>query len=250
MLKAKETRYSAVARALCEEIGRGVFPVGSMLPPEPELCSRFGVSRHTVREAVRHLEELHLVLRHHGVGTRVEASEVPGRYVQSLGAVPDLRQYVKNTRLEILNRSTVMPAEAHELRMCEDQSSQWAVVEGLRYVEGQNAPICWTRIFVLLRYRRALEASVKKSVPIWSVIEQQFNEKVTAVEQEIGATAVPARTARLLKVSTGSPGLSTLRSYHGRSGAVFEVALSVHPADRFTYRTELHLEYPTKAASA
>src|SRR5688500_11317383 len=119
MLKSKETRYSTVARALLDDIERGAFAVGSLLPSEAELGSRFGVSRNTVREAVRQLEELRLVTRRQGVGTLVAARQVPGRYVQSVGAVPDLRQYVKSTRLEILARATTTAADAEELSICE-----------------------------------------------------------------------------------------------------------------------------------
>lgn len=69
------------------------------------------------------------------------------------------------------------------------------------------------------------------------------------MEQEIGATSVAAETAQLLKVRAASPALTTLRLYRGRDAKAFEVALSVHPAERFTYRTQLRLEYPSDAVS-
>ncbi|HEV7809888.1 MAG TPA: GntR family transcriptional regulator [Candidatus Limnocylindrales bacterium] len=49
----------------------GEFAVGSKLPNEDRLCDRFGVSRVTVREAVRGLIEEGLVIRKHGSGTYV-----------------------------------------------------------------------------------------------------------------------------------------------------------------------------------
>jgi DNA-binding GntR family transcriptional regulator len=49
----------------------GEFPDGSKLPNEDRLCERFGVSRVTIREAVRGLIEDGLVLRRHGSGTYV-----------------------------------------------------------------------------------------------------------------------------------------------------------------------------------
>lgn len=244
MLKPRIARYQEVARALLEDIQRGTFPVGGLLPTEAELCSRFDVSRNTVREAMRQLKELRLVKVQQGKGSVVAARQVPGRYVHSVGAVPDLRQYVKSTRFEILTRTLTTPAQAAELSVCEDPSSSWMQVEGLRYLEGQDVPICWSRIFVLKRFQRALDMSVARSIPIWSQIEKSFHEKVTAVEQEIGATEMGAKIARLLGVSAGSPALTTLRVYRGIDRRIIEVALSVHPASRFTYRTELKLEYP------
>jgi GntR family transcriptional regulator len=49
---------------------RGV-PAGSQLPPEPELAAELGVSRATLREALRSLEEEGLVRRTRGAGTFV-----------------------------------------------------------------------------------------------------------------------------------------------------------------------------------
>ena len=54
-------RYLQVARTLRKEIVDGVYPVGSQLPTEHELCERFAVSRYTVREALRRLRDDNLV---------------------------------------------------------------------------------------------------------------------------------------------------------------------------------------------
>lgn len=48
--------YEQVADQLRESILRGDLPPGSPLPPERELTERFGVSRTTVREALRALQ--------------------------------------------------------------------------------------------------------------------------------------------------------------------------------------------------
>ena len=56
-----QPRYQDVADVLMKEVSEGKFPIGSMLPTELELCERFDVSRYTVREALRRLEEIGLV---------------------------------------------------------------------------------------------------------------------------------------------------------------------------------------------
>src|SRR5262249_18254501 len=60
-LKVADHRYLQVARTLRKEIVDGVYPVGSQLPTEHELCERFAVSRYTIREALRRLREDNLV---------------------------------------------------------------------------------------------------------------------------------------------------------------------------------------------
>src|SRR5512140_323499 len=91
----KRPRYQSVAEELSSAIREGIYSVGSMLPTESALCAKFGVSRQTVREATRLLIQVGLVSRHQGIGTRVERATADETYVQRLGALPDLWQYVK-----------------------------------------------------------------------------------------------------------------------------------------------------------
>jgi len=54
-----------------ELIANEAVPPGQLLPPEKDLSGRYGVSRITVRAALRSLQEAGLVSIRHGVGTRV-----------------------------------------------------------------------------------------------------------------------------------------------------------------------------------
>jgi GntR family transcriptional regulator len=54
---------------LLSRIASGRIPPGSKLPPEPELADELGVSRPTLREALRSLEEDGFVSRTRGAGT-------------------------------------------------------------------------------------------------------------------------------------------------------------------------------------
>jgi GntR family transcriptional regulator len=63
------------------------------------------------------------------------------------------------------------------------------------------------------------------------------------VRQEVSAMAIPAEAASALKVKKGSSGLAILRHYLDSEERVFEVTMSVYPAERFRYSVELKLEY-------
>ena len=72
---ALKTASKPLSRAVREDleswIARGRLRPGSQLPPEPELASEMGVSRATLREALRLLEDQGLVTRTRGAGTFV-----------------------------------------------------------------------------------------------------------------------------------------------------------------------------------
>ncbi|RYY73004.1 MAG: GntR family transcriptional regulator, partial [Comamonadaceae bacterium] len=141
-------RYQQLTQLLAREIREGRYPVGSLLPPEPQLCERFAVSRHTVREAVRLLCEQGLVSRHQGVGTRVRASHSEKRYVASLSSLRDLMEYAQQTRLKFLGSRWVNADEslAHLLRCKEGE--RWLELDTCRFPVEGGLPIVHMRILV------------------------------------------------------------------------------------------------------
>src|SRR5215213_4025093 len=66
------------AEHLRELIGSGALQPGDKLPPERSLASRLGVSRPTLREAVRGLVIMGLLETRHGAGTFVVRSAPSG----------------------------------------------------------------------------------------------------------------------------------------------------------------------------
>lgn len=65
------SRVALVADGLRAEIASGEYAAGTKLPTETQLASRFGVSRPTVRAALKELETSALVHTQHGVGSFV-----------------------------------------------------------------------------------------------------------------------------------------------------------------------------------
>ena len=75
VIAAPRRLHAHLVDALVPMIVRGELASGSLLPAEPEMSARFGVSRSVVREALRVLGEKGLVDVRHGSGTRVTAPD-------------------------------------------------------------------------------------------------------------------------------------------------------------------------------
>lgn len=73
LLKPRVHRH--VVKTLAQRILDDEFPPGSVLPPEPELCEAFSVSRSAVREAVKVLDSKGMVTTRPRIGTVVRPRE-------------------------------------------------------------------------------------------------------------------------------------------------------------------------------
>jgi DNA-binding GntR family transcriptional regulator len=247
LFEARRPRYHAVADALSRAIEQGKYPVGTLLPTEAELCAQFGLSRQTIREAIRLLVDLGLASRRQGVGTRVERRDVSQTYVQRLERVSDIWQYVEETSRKVLKVIDV-PAERARVPLPGDPSRKWRMIEGLRFAADERRPIAWTQVYVAPEFAAVTDAKSRDRVPVFSLIEQRFGVKASRIRQDISAGTIGADVAKLLRVSARSVGLSVIREYVSTRGDVFEVTISIHPGDRYHYSMQLDLAYASDNA--
>src|SRR6266404_6378331 len=128
--KSEEPLYLQMVRALKDEIVRGVYPVGSQLPTEEELCERFSVSRYTVREALRRLREDRLVASRQGAGTVVVPPRPSSSYAHDVMSINDLVSWSVGKRFAIESMAMVVLDEKLASRTGLESGDEWLAVRG------------------------------------------------------------------------------------------------------------------------
>ena len=118
---------------LRRRMNAGEFSDG--FPTDLQLTQRYQVSRHTVREAIRHLNKTGVLKRERGRGTVVNAAE----FEQSLGTLYSLFQSIESTGVEqasemIRCEVVVDAAAASHLEVGED--TEFVLLERLRLAGG------------------------------------------------------------------------------------------------------------------
>ena len=82
--------YKQIVRALSDSIANGTYRPRDKLPTEAELIEQFGVSRITVRSAIKEMEDAGLVERARGKGTFVAEINSNGYEAQDAKAAVDM----------------------------------------------------------------------------------------------------------------------------------------------------------------
>lgn len=234
-------RYRQLTDVLRKDIESGRYPIGSLLPPEVDLCEAYGVSRHTIRDAIRLLREAGLVERRRGLGTTVLAATRPVSFVQPLGGVSALLQYARDARLVVreTERRALSPVEAQDLQIpLGSGAGGWLVIEGVRSVGGH--PLAISRVLIPPRF-----AELEPVVGDWEgafqeLIAERYGAEADRIEQAISAALLDPESAKQLKARRGEAALRTLRRYFDSDGALILASDNLHPAGRFVYAMTYH----------
>lgn len=247
-LAAGLPKHGLVAEALSSEIVGGKYRIGDLLPSEPQLSQRFGVSRHTVRAALQTLQRLGLVSSHQGVGTQVQETQLVSRYSHSFNSAEDLLQYATTTPVRQLERAEVeIDAEKAAQFGCKPGEHWWRV-RTVRMAPSGRTVVAYSEIHVPLAFGAVLNEAAKSRQPIFALIESRFKETIVEIQQDITCLPrVSALEAANLQIPKNSPAMEITRRYIGLHGRVLEVARSVHPSEVFKYSMRVQLRHGSGA---
>ncbi|MBV1701940.1 MAG: GntR family transcriptional regulator [Hyphomicrobiales bacterium] len=239
-----ETFYARVARDLAEGIASGRFPVGSRLPRELDLCTQYEASRHTVRAAIQELQGLGLVSRKKRAGTRVENSSSTRGYRQSLASVEDLVQFGAAHRRVVQNIGDVVVDRGLARQLGCAAGRAFLRISSLRLNGDADAPpIGWTDVYIDPAYAQLRDVIGEyPEVLINDLIEARYGRRIAEIRQDVQALALSAKLARALNAKAGAPALRIIRRYLDQAGEAFEISVTIHPADRFTFSMCLRRE--------
>jgi DNA-binding GntR family transcriptional regulator len=228
-----------LVQTLKNEILNGIYPVGAQLPTEEELCTRFAVSRHTVREALRQLRGDGLVSSRRGAGTTVLRPGAQQSYVHEVSSINDLFAFATEIRYQVDSSEIIVSDPDLVGRIGGAKGQRWLRIQGFRYADDQQIPVCWTEVFIDADYAGVSRLIGRRPGPIFELIEDLYGERIGEVEQILRACPAPQRIASTLQVEPGETVIEVERIYRLTTGKVAEVAFSLHPADRFRFAMTL-----------
>ena len=221
------------------DIRSGELAVGERIPGELELVSHHQVSRHTVRESLRLLEELGLIERHQGLGTVVTAQDSAPSYVQMVRSPAELMQYPEDSQLTVLETESVRANRALARRLDCRTGTEWTRIGAVRRQRETGVALGWSDVYVLPAFAGIAKQIGQNAQPVYALIAAEYDLDIDTVSVDIEAGLLTTALAERLDAESGSPSLIVTRRYVAREHGQFEVSISVHPAERFNYTLSL-----------
>ncbi|MER6383410.1 GntR family transcriptional regulator [Streptomyces sp. NPDC001250] len=214
---------------LRSRLAQGEF--GDSFPGENELAARYGVSRHTIREALRELREEGLVTAAKGRRPRPVGEAV---IEQPVGALYSLFSSVEAAGLE--QRSVVrtldIRADAHvAVRLGMEESTPLLYLERIRLADGE--PLAHDKVWLLASDARALLDVDFSHTALYDELADRCGIRLVGGEERIKAVVPTAAEQRLLGLPEGVAAFSIERLGRTR-GRTVEWRTTLIRGDRFS----------------
>ena len=200
--------------------------VGEQLPPEPRLAQQLGVSRATLREAMRSFEERGLIVRRHGVGTFV--APPPPVIETGLEELESLDTLARRIGLETHMGEAVIEereAFAHEaFRLQVPPRAQ--VLSVARVMMTGAVPVAFLVDVVPTAYLRQQDLEPSFTGSVLNLFIQRGNPLLSHSRTDILAVAADEATARKLHLQCGDVLLRLEAQLYTRDGRVVDYSIS------------------------
>jgi GntR family transcriptional regulator len=229
-------RSVSVRRQLTQRIEDGRLRAGARLPSEPDLAAELGVSRATLREALRSLEAEGLLRRMWGSGTFVaESPRVANSLDLNFGVTDAIRAAGMEAGVD-RGRHWIEPASASEAsRLGIDPGHDVVVIERVRTADSQ--PVVLSRDFLAHRLVEDRPELIERmrEMSIYEVFERDLGIVIHHGVASFRPIAADRSVAGLLGVPRGELLLYLWQVDYGEDGTPVLSSHEYHLAGAFEF---------------
>jgi GntR family transcriptional regulator len=233
-----EPLWHQAEMALRDLIERGEWTSGSQIPNEDRLCDMLGISRITVRHALRNLEEAGLLRREHGRGTFVRSATVIAGVRGLTSFTDEMRELAlaAGTRLLDAQRIAANEAIADALEVPVGEP----IVQLRRLRLGNGLPIGIQTTHLPAARVAGLYESASEVQSLYGWLREHCGIVPLKAKEVYRVGRVAAVDAEFIQLAAGTPAFEVERIAYDSKGP-FEYALSTMRADRYEIRSTLYV---------
>jgi|AntRauMFilla1563_2_1112583.scaffolds.fasta_scaffold05906_4 GntR family transcriptional regulator len=224
--------YMQLHGLLMRRLEAGEWAKGAKFPTLEVLMQAYGVSRVTVREAIRRLERDGIVSRSRGHGTHVLRDPSKDRWLLLPGTWDDLVAHISS----LAGASQELAREECTLEGA-DKAARYIRLRRLNFT-ANAAPYSITDVRLALDIY-ARDPSGFDSKPILQHLAQMDLSVPARAHQELTISTADQPAARLLGLDVGAPVACVLRQIYDRDQRLIYSADIIYPARHLRIQTQL-----------
>lgn len=225
--------YVQIRDSLRHKILDGQYAVHERLPSENELMQVFGVSRITIRQALRDLYNEGLVFSAQGKGTYVSKPKAVQNVQRLQGFGEAMRAQGYEAMARVLSIQQRKPPKSAVSALQLHSGEEVVEVKRVRYLNRE--PVCIENSYFPLAIGRRM-FGLDLSGDIFPLLENSFGIALGRADIGIDAMVAEEETCKLLGLRPGEPILRVERLTHDRQGNPVDFEYLCYRGDAFKYQ--------------
>lgn len=230
--------YVQVVAELRAKISDGDYLPGAKIPPEFQLCEEFGVSRITIRRAVKTLVDERLLYTKQGKGTYVHAVKIGRRLPRLYSFSEDMRELGSEPSSRILEQ-TLAEADDETAALMDLPASDRLVNRISRVRMANKIPVLIETTFIphYLCPDMLEERFDHKS--LYRTLTERYRLELERAEETYEVRMLTSAEAKELGCKRSQPAFSIQRLAFQKGGGVVELTRSVGRGDLLRFSIQL-----------
>ncbi|MFW5787244.1 MAG: GntR family transcriptional regulator [Halanaerobiales bacterium] len=214
--KDKRPLYLRIKEYIEEKINEGKYNPGDKLPSENKLSDQLDVSRASLREALRVLEEEGKIVKHQGIGTFVNKPKPKFKKgIEKLNSVTETIEKdgyeagTENLKIKVIKLSESLKEKF--FTTIGDEIKEVLRIERVR--TANDTPVVYCLDHLLLKY---IDNNYKEEYfrnSLFETLKNNYNIEVRQAVTNISSVVADKYIADYLKINKGDP-LLLLEQYH------------------------------------
>ena len=229
--------YHQIETALLAEIESGRLVPGDRLPTEDRLSERFGVSRITVRQALRDLADRGYISREQGRGTFVRSRPLEQGPRALTSFSDEMRRHGLASSSRVLD-SGIVPAPA-DVAAALGLAAGQPVFRLCRLRLADGSPMGLQTASLPMPLVPGIYAIDFTDASLYDVLRDRYGLRPARARESHRAVAIEPDAARWLQVPAGSPALAAERMTSLADGRPLEHVASIMRGDRYAVVLDL-----------
>lgn len=218
-------------------IEAGEWQSGQQLPNESKLAESFGVSKVTVRQALRDLSDVGYVRREQGRGTFVSRPRLRQGPRELTSFSEEMRRHHLTASSRILEFFETGGSDRVAEALQISAGEQVFVLKRLRLADAE--PMAIQTAHIPSRLVPGLAEADLENASVYEVLSSRYALYAASAREIYSAVSVTPAPAELLRVPSGSPVLAVERITYLASGKPLEFVQSLIRGDRYNIILEL-----------
>jgi GntR family transcriptional regulator len=223
--------YHQLKDVILRGIVTGKWKVDDRLPTETELSRQYGVSKITVRQAIRELATLGYVRREQGRGTFVRRPHLEQGPRELTSFTEDMRRHGQTASSRVLEHGVVLASTEIAARLRIKLHDPIFRLKRLRLADGEPMGIQTSHLPLALV--PGIDAIAFTHNSLYEVLFSHYNLKPAGAKEVHYAVLIDADDAAVLEVAPKSAGMLAERTALLPNGKPLEFVQSVMRGDRY-----------------